>query len=85
MTESPATVDNLEAFVTAWRAELTGQTSVSATEVQDRLLDLWGELPDGDRRSEVESWLTETLSRHRYVLAALETRLATLAALPAEA
>jgi hypothetical protein len=77
---TPDTTDRIQSFVTAWRADLSGQTSVSATEVQDRLLDLWAEVPDGDRKGRVESWLTETLSRHLYSVGDLESRLSDLAA-----
>lgn len=84
MTEAPHTIapdsiDDLERTVAAWRADLAGQTSVSATEVQDRLLDLWAALPEGDRRSLVETWLTETLSRSLYAAEDLDRRLAGLA------
>jgi hypothetical protein len=83
MTEAPDTIaavdtDRIATFVASWRAELAGTTSVPASEVQDRLLDLWGHLDDGEHRARVESWLTETLSRHLYTTADLETRLASL-------
>ncbi len=77
--ESDRSVDRVEAFVDAWRGELTGQVSVSASGVQDRLLDLWGRLDDGDAKSQVERWLTETLERHLYEVADIERRLASLA------
>ena len=84
MTDAPDTLapdrldDIVEAYVTAWRAELAGQTSVSATEVQDRLLDLWPEMAEGERRMRLEAWITETLSRHLYSVTDLEERLASL-------
>jgi hypothetical protein len=78
MTEAPDTMDRIEPFVTSWRAELAGQTSVPAAEVQDRLLDLWAELGDDGRRDMVEGWITETLSRHLYTVGDLEDRLARL-------
>lgn len=81
--ESPSAVDmsaieRVESFVDGWKAELTGQVSVSASGVQDRLLDLWGRLEEGDARSRVESWLTETLERQLYEVADVERRLAEL-------
>ena len=78
MTDAPDILDPVAPLVTAWRAELAGQVSVSAGSVQDRLLDLWSQLPEGDRRSIVEAWLTETLSRHLYPVPELEERLAGL-------
>lgn len=60
----------------AWRAELDGQISVSASTVQDRLLELWGRLPEGESRREVEQWLTETLHRNLYQVNDIDARLA---------
>jgi hypothetical protein len=57
---------SVEATIEAWTAELADQVSLSASAVQDRLLDLWGVVPDGAIRREVESWLTETLLRNLY-------------------
>jgi hypothetical protein len=79
MTNASDTIDHLQPLLSAWRAELAGATSVSASAVQDRLLDLWGALEaDDDRRVRVEAWLTETLSRHLYTVSDLEARIATL-------
>lgn len=71
---------SVEALVAAWRDELGDQGSVSASDVQDRLLDLWGTLPDGDARSHVERWLTETLARHLYAVDDVQRRLETVLA-----
>jgi hypothetical protein len=46
--------------------------------VQDCLLDLWGFLPEGETRTEVERWLTETLERQLYVVADVDARLASV-------
>jgi hypothetical protein len=78
MTDANDTIDEVAPLAEAWRAELSGQTSVAAGDVQDRLLDLWAQLPEGDRRSVVEAWLTETLARHLYPVAEIEERLAKL-------
>jgi len=51
--------------------------------VQDRLLDLWGLLDDGEVRRNVERWLTETLDRHLYTSEDLISRLRTLTDLEA--
>jgi hypothetical protein len=75
MTDAQDTIERIDPFVATWRAELSGQVSVSASGVQDRLLELWGQLPEGRSRTVVEQWLTETLERHLYVVADLERRL----------
>lgn len=76
--EVPVEPDQTEAAVAAFRRQLEGQVSVSASVVQDGLLDIWGLLPDGDSRVEVERWLTETLERHLYEVADIDARLATV-------
>jgi hypothetical protein len=70
--ETTPTIDGL---VAQWRSELDGQTSIPATDVQDRLLDLWGALPENQARAEVERWLTETLARHLYQVEDITSRL----------
>ena len=67
--------DAVEAFVAEWRLELANQSSISASHVQDRLLDLWGSLPESATRLEVERWLTETLERHLYAVNDIKSRL----------
>lgn len=87
-TEAPATAETelnerTEAAITAFRRQLEGQVSVPASVVQDGLLDLWGLLPEGDSRSVVERWLTETLERNLYSVTDVDSRLdAVLAAQP---
>jgi len=74
--EAPAfSAEETEKAIATFRSQLQGQVSVPATLVQDRLLDLWGKLPEGDPRSEVERWLTETLQRQLYVVADVDKRL----------
>lgn len=75
MTE---TIENTEAAVAAFRRQLEGQVSVPSSVVQDCLLDLWGLLPEGDIRSEVERWLIETLERHLYEVRDVDARLASV-------
>ena len=65
----------LDAVIDAWIAELGDQLAVSASAVQDRLLDLWGILPEGETRRTVEDWLTETLHREFDTSAVLVDRL----------
>jgi hypothetical protein len=82
-TEAPATSSETEAAVcertesavAAFRRQLEGQDSVPASVVQDGLLDLWGLLPEGDTRSTVERWLTETLERNLYSVRDVDSRL----------
>jgi uncharacterized membrane protein YdfJ with MMPL/SSD domain len=66
---------SIDALVAEWKAELDGQQSVSAANVQDRLLDLWGQLPEGETRTEIEQWLTETVQRHLYAVTDIDARL----------
>jgi len=68
-------VVELDAVIDAWIAELGDQLAVSASAVQDRLLDLWGILPEGETRRTVEDWLTETHHRELYTSADLVDRL----------
>jgi hypothetical protein len=70
-----AQAKSIETLVAEWKSELDGQQSVSASNVQDRLLDLWGQLPEGETRSEIEQWLTETVQRHLYAVADIDARL----------
>ena len=64
--------------IATFRRQLEGQVSVPAQVVQDCLLDLWGLLPEGDSRSVVERWLTETLERNLYAVEDVDARLATV-------
>ena len=79
-TEALATADievneRTEAAISAFRRQLEGQVSVPASVVQDGLLDLWGIMPEGDSRSVVERWLTETLERNLYSVTDVDSRL----------
>lgn len=73
--EQSAETANIETMVAEWKTELEGQQSVSASNVQDRLLDMWGQLPEGSVRSEIEKWLTETVQRQLYAVADIDARL----------
>jgi len=70
-----AGVQGAVAVAEAWLAKLDDQLSVSASDVQDHLLDLWGALEEGPARSEVERWLTETLRRNLYSVSDINERL----------
>ncbi len=71
-------VGQMDAAVAAFRGQLEGQVSLPASAVQDCLLDLWGFLPEGDSRTEVERWLTETLERTLYSTTDVASRLASV-------
>lgn len=73
--ESPDVAAPIEAAVATFRRQLEGQVSVPASVVQDGLLDLWGLIPEGDTRSVVERWLTETLERNLYSVTDVDSRL----------
>jgi hypothetical protein len=66
---------SIDAAVEAWIAELSDGLSLSAMVVQDRLLDMWGLVSEGDTRRTLEQWMTETLDRHLYTSGDLITRL----------
>jgi hypothetical protein len=78
VSDRAASEASIDGLVAAWRAQLDKQSSVPASEVQDRLLDLWGKLPEGDLRGEIERWLTETLERNLYQAADIDARLSTV-------
>ena len=80
VTDDAEMTDRTEAAVAAFRRQLEGQVSVPASVVQDGLLDLWGLLPEGDRRTVVERWLTETLERNLYSVTDVDSRLDTVLA-----
>jgi hypothetical protein len=80
--EAPAQLDPIEDAIASFRRQLEGQISVPASVVQDGLLDLWGHLPEGESRAEVERWLTETLERNLYSVGDVDARLSSV--LPAD-
>ena len=49
-----------------WRSEAADATVVSASAVQNRLFDLWGELQDLPSVSQVEQWLSLTIERELF-------------------
>jgi hypothetical protein len=83
--EAPPTVETIEStepepILAAFRRQLEGQQSVPASVVQDHLLDLWGSLPEGDIRAQIEHWLTETLERNLYNASDVDARLTSVLA-----
>ena len=49
-----------------WRNQAVDTTVMSASAVQDRLFDLWGELRDLPLVSQVEQWLSLTVERELF-------------------
>jgi hypothetical protein len=80
--EALSQLDPIEDAIASFRRQLEGQVSVPASVVQDGLLDLWGHLPEGESRAEVERWLTETLERNLYSVGDVDARLSSV--LPAD-
>jgi hypothetical protein len=74
-TDAPAAADQTETAVADFKRQLEGQVSVSASLVQDGLLEIWGLLPEGDTRTQIERWLTETLERNLYAVTDVTARL----------
>jgi hypothetical protein len=74
----------VDASIETWVGELGDRVSVSASGVQDRLIDLWGLLPPGDARTAVEQWLTQTLERELYTTEDVIDRLGEIQALQGE-
>ena len=62
------------------RASLAGETYLSSSRVQNRLLDLWSELRDTPAAARVERWLTLSIERELFSTAELVEFLDELAA-----
>jgi hypothetical protein len=60
------TAHTAQALIDSWRAEAVTQMVSSASRVQDRLFELWGEVRDTPAAAEVETWLTLTLTRELF-------------------
>ena len=59
-------MDTARNQIEAWKTEAADQTVVSASAVQDRLFDLWGELKDYAVVTQVEQWLSLTVERELF-------------------
>jgi hypothetical protein len=59
-------VSSVRQQIEEWRNEVAGETVVSASAVQDRLFDLWGEVRDTPSATLVETWLTLTIERQLF-------------------
>lgn len=59
-------MDRARDLIEDWRSEASAQVVFSASRVQDRLFELWGEVRDLSPAKDVETWLTLTLSRELF-------------------
>ena len=59
-------MDTARYQIESWKSEAADQTVVSASAVQDKLFDLWGELRDYAVVSQVEQWLSLTVERELF-------------------
>lgn len=76
MTSEPTT-EALERIDT-WRQRLSDQTIVSASEVQNRLFDLYGDLEPLPQLEKLKPWLSLTIQREVFSTTELEAFLAEL-------
>lgn len=77
MTADPISTEALERIDT-WRQRLAAQTLVSASEVQDRLFDLYGDLEPLPQLERIKPWLSLTIERELFTAKELEEFLAEL-------
>ena len=59
-------MDTARHQIETWKTEAADQTVVSASAVQDKLFDLWGELRDYAAVSQVEQWISLTVERELF-------------------
>ena len=76
MTTEPTT-EALERIGT-WRRRLADQTVVSATEVQNKLFDLYGDLEPFPQLERIKPWLSLTIERELFSATELEEFLSDL-------
>jgi hypothetical protein len=76
MTMQPKT-EALERIDT-WRERLSDQTVVSASEVQGRLFDLYGDLEPFPELEKIKPWISLTIQREVFSATEIETFLAEL-------
>ena len=61
-----------------WRQRLSDQTVVSATEVQNRLFDLYGDLQPFPELEKLKPWISLTIERELFSAAELDEFLSEL-------
>jgi len=78
MTESSTSTSPALERIYTWRRRLTDQTVVSASEVQDRLFDLYGDLESLPQLDLLKPWLSLTIQREMFSAEELDRFLAEL-------
>ncbi len=73
MTTEPTT-EALER-IDSWKRRLSDQTIVSASEVQDRLFDLYGDLEPFPQLEKLKPWLSLTIHRELFTAEELDAFL----------
>ncbi|MEO7836225.1 MAG: hypothetical protein ABIS21_01125 [Acidimicrobiales bacterium] len=56
-------MDTIERIIQEWRETASNEAYFSASRVQGRLFDLYGEVADGEAKRVIEMWLTLTIQR----------------------
>jgi len=79
MTSESTSTEALEQIHT-WRKRLSDQTVVSASEVQTRLFDLYGDLEPLPQLEKIKPWISLTIQRELFSATELEAFLAELTA-----
>ncbi|GAC1312830.1 MAG: hypothetical protein NVSMB12_03570 [Acidimicrobiales bacterium] len=79
MTTDPTSTGALE-HIHTWRERLSDQTVVSASEVQTRLFDLYGDLEPLPQLEKIKPWISLTIQRELFSATELEAFLAELSA-----
>ena len=79
MTNEPTSTGALE-HIHTWRERLSDQTVVSASEVQTRLFDLYGDLEPLPQLEKIKPWISLTIQRELFSATELEAFLAELSA-----
>ena len=78
MTNSTTSTKPALERIYTWRRRLTDQTVVSASEVQDRLFDLYGDLEALPQLDMLKPWLSLTIQRELFSAEELDRFLAEL-------
>jgi hypothetical protein len=68
-------LEDIFAHIGDWKDRLNGQTVLSASEVQTRLFDLYGDLEDRPELERIKPWLTLTVRREVFSAEELESFL----------
>lgn len=78
MTTEETTTTGAFERIDTWRQRLAVQTIVSASEVQGRLFDLYGDLQPLPQLEKIKPWLSLTIQRELFTASELEIFLAEL-------